>query len=72
MGKLINFSIFHKIGSYIHGTRGFVHQIFLNIHIGGFIESNKREIFENFADFQLRKLLLSMAHIIHRKCPCSF
>ena len=51
MGKLINFSIFHKIGSYIHGTRGFVHQIFINIHIGGFIESKKREIFENFADF---------------------
>jgi hypothetical protein len=72
MGKLIIFNIFHKIGSYIHGTRGFVCQIFINHHIGGFIESNKCEIFENFADFQLRKLLFSMAHIIHKKGSCSF
>jgi hypothetical protein len=44
-----------------------VHQIFINHRIGGFIESNKRDIFENIGDYQLRKLLLSMANIIPEK-----
>ena len=45
---LLNFFVIrfekHIIGSYIHGTRGFANQIFINHRIGSFLESNKRDV----------------------------
>jgi hypothetical protein len=53
------------MNSYIHGTRGFVNQIFINHRIGSFIESNKIEILTSLEDLQMRSLLLEMAGIHH-------
>ena len=56
---------FHIMNSYIHGTRGFVNQIFINHRIGSFIESNKTEILNSLQDLQMRSLLSKMADIHH-------
>ncbi len=53
------------MNSYIHGTRGFVNQIFTNHRIGSFIESIKIEILTGLEDLQMRSLLLEMAGIHH-------
>ncbi len=53
------------MNSYIHGTRGFLNQIFINHRIGSFIESNKIEILTSLEDLQMRSLLLEMAVIHH-------
>ena len=51
------------MNSYIHGTRGFVNQIFINHRIGSYIESNKNEFLTNLEDLQMRNLFVQMADI---------
>ncbi len=53
---------FHIIGSYIHGTRGFANQIYINNRIGSFLEINKQETFEQILDWPMKKLFLSMGY----------
>ena len=48
---------FHIIGSYIHGTRGFANQIFINHRIGCYLELNKREVFNSLADGSMKNLV---------------
>ena len=55
---------FHIIGSYIHGTRGFAKQIYVNHRIGNFLETNKRNVFETITDCLLKKLLSKMGNIL--------
>jgi len=59
------------MNSYIHGTRGFLNQIFINHRIGSFIESNKIEILTSLEDLQMRSLLLEMADIHHENSTSS-
>ena len=51
------------MNTYIHGTRGFVNQIFINHRIGSFIESNKIEFLTSLEDLKMSSLLLQMAGI---------
>ena len=51
------------MNTYIHRTRGFVNQIFINHRIGSFIESNKIEFLTSLEDLQMRSILLQMAGI---------
>ena len=53
------------MNSYIHGTRGFVNQIFINHRIGSFIDSNKTETLTSLEDLKMRSLLSKMAGIHH-------
>ena len=48
------------MGSYLHGTRGFAHQIFLNHKIGSYIETNKRDIFESISHYPMKNLVFVM------------
>ena len=66
--KLVNFRVFLKIGSYIHGSRGFANQIYINHRIGSSLESNKQETFEQILDWPMKKLLLSMGNILPNNC----
>ena len=66
--KLVNFRVFLIIGSYIHGTRGFANQIYINHRIGSSLESNKQETFEQILDWPMKKLLLSMGNILPNNC----
>jgi hypothetical protein len=50
------------MGSYLHGTRGFANQIFINHRISCFIESNKREA-SNISDWDFKNLMLLMGNI---------
>ena len=51
------------MGSYLHGTRGFANQIFINHRISCFIETNKREVFNNISDWEIKNLMLLMGNI---------
>ena len=55
---------FHIIGLYIHGTKGFAKQIYVNHRIGNFLETNKINVFETIIDCSLKKLLSKMGNIL--------
>jgi hypothetical protein len=59
-----NVGFFHIIGSYIHGTKGFANQIFINHRIGSFLASNKRNVFEQIENWELKNLFLTMGNIV--------
>ena len=69
MSKLyIYLGFFHIIGSYIHGTRSFANQIFINHRICCFLELNKSEVFNSITDWSMKNLLLSMSNMQNRDC----